>query len=178
MNNIFILFFLFFQKIDDKYYIILHTHYLLGKKMRKKIIGIIIGMLVTTILLPSLSATSTIGIKKEIFRDCYIEATGTVEPCGDFIRYVMFKHFYIRPYRDERAFVFLWLIEFLEPDVTVTIYSEKNGDILWEDTGLNGVWGMRLFWYFGTYTNDGSTQDKLVVNLQGNAKAIIAYTED
>ncbi|KYK21134.1 hypothetical protein AYK21_05225 [Thermoplasmatales archaeon SG8-52-2] len=116
--------------------------------------------------------------KKEVFKDCYIEATGNVEPSGDFIKYVMFKHFWFRPYRDERAFVFLWLIEFLEPDVSVTIYTEENGDILWEDTGLTGVWGMRLFWYFGIYTNDGSTDDQLVVNLQGNAKAIIVYTEE
>jgi len=146
--------------------------------MRKKIVGILIVMLVLTMVLPSASANLALGNKKEIFKNCYIEATGTVEPCGDFIQWVMFKHFYIRPYHDERAFVLLWLIEFLEPDVTVTIYSEKNGDILWEDTGLIGVWGMRLFWYYGTYTNDGSTEDSLVVNLQGNAKAIIAYTED
>ena len=148
------------------------------KNMRKEIVGIIIVMLVVTMFIPTMSATPFLRNKREIFRDCYIEATGMVEPCGDFIRYVMFKHFYIRPYHDERAFVFLWLIEFFEPDVKVTIYSEKNGDILWEDTGLTGVWGMRLFWFYGIYTNDGSTEDKLVVNLQGTAKGIIAYTED
>ena len=147
----------------------------MGKKMKKKVVGLVIGMLVITMFLPSITATSMFGNEKKVFRDCYIEATGTVEPCGDFIRYVMFKHFYIRPYRDERAFVLLWLIEFLEPEVTVTIYSEKNGDVLWEDTGLTGVWGIRLFWFFGVYTNDGSTEDQLVVNLQGNAKKIITY---
>lgn len=147
--------------------------------MRKKIIGIIIGMLLITMLLPSISATPTFGNKKEVFKDCYIEATGEVEPSGgSLFRYVMFKYFYIRPYGDERAFVFLWLIEFLEPDVSVTIYTEKNGDILWEDTGLIGVWGMRLFLYFGIYTNEGSTEDQLVVNLQGNAKKVIVYKED
>ena len=147
--------------------------------MRKKIIGLIIGMLLITMFLPSISAIQTFGNKKEVFKDCYIEATGDVEPSGgSLFRYVMFKYFYIRPYRDERAFVFLWLIEFLEPDVSVKIYTEKNGDILWEDTGLTGVWGMRLFWYFGIYTNEGSTEDQLVVNLQGNAKKVIVYTED
>ncbi len=146
--------------------------------MRKKIIGIIIFLILMTQIIPTISATPTFGNKKEVFKDCYIEASGTVEPCGDFIKYVMFKHFYIRPYRDERAFVLLWLIEFLEPDVTVTIYTEENGEVLWEDTGLTGVWGMRLFWYFGIYTNDGSTDDQLVVNLHGNAKRIIVYTED
>jgi steroid 5-alpha reductase family enzyme len=147
--------------------------------MRKKLIGLIICMLLITLLLQSVSAAPTLGNKKEIFKDCYIEATGTVEPVsGNLFQYLMFKYFYIRPYGDERAFVLLWLIEWMEPDVTVTIYSEKDGDILWEDTGLTGVWGMRQFWYYGIYTNEGSTDDQLVVNLQGNAKVIIVYTEE
>jgi len=147
--------------------------------MRKKMIGIIIGMLLITLLLPSISATPTFGNKKEVFKNCYIEVAGTVESVsGNLFQYLMFKHFYIRPHGDERAFVLLWLIEWREPDVTVTIYTEENGDILWQDTGLSGVWGMRLFWYNGIYTNEGSTEDQLVVNLQGNAKAVIAYTEE
>ena len=65
----------------------------------------------------------------------------------------------------------------MEPNVAVTIYAEKNGDILWQDTGLTGVWGMRLLLYSGIYTNEGSTEDQLIVNLQGNAKIAITYTE-
>jgi len=147
--------------------------------MKKKIIGIIIGTLLISLLMPSISANPTLGNKKEVFENCYVEATGDVEPSGgSLFRYVMFKIFFIRPYGDNRAFVFRWLIEFLEPDVTVTIYTEKNGDILWQDTGLNGVWGMRLFWYNGIYTNEGSTENQLVVNLEGNAKIVTVYTED
>ncbi|MBU0496801.1 MAG: hypothetical protein KKC68_02300 [Candidatus Thermoplasmatota archaeon] len=48
-------------------------------------IGIVIGMLVTTLLPPSISVTPTFGNKKEVFKDCYIEATGDVEPSGEFI---------------------------------------------------------------------------------------------
>ncbi|KYK31574.1 MAG: hypothetical protein AYK22_02465 [Thermoplasmatales archaeon SG8-52-3] len=147
--------------------------------MRKKIIGFFIVMLMISLLLPSISAVPTYGNKKDVFKDCYIEATGTIEKVsGNLFQYLMFKHFYIRPHGDDRAFVFLWLIEWREPDVTVTIYSEKDGDILWQDTGLTGVWGMRQFWYYGIYTNDGSTEDQLIVNLQGNAKAVIVYTEE
>jgi len=146
--------------------------------MRKKIIGIIFFMILITQIIPAASAIPTFGNKKEVFEDCYIEATGEVEPSGNLFRYLMFKFFFIRPYRDDRAFVLRWLIEWWEPEVTVTIYSEKNGEILWQDTGLSGVWGMRLFWYFGIYTNDGSTDNQLVVNLEGNAKKIIVYTED
>ncbi len=147
--------------------------------MRKRIIGIIIITLFITPLLPSPSATQILGNKKEVFKDCYIEASGDIEPSGgSLFKYVMFKYFYIRPFFDERAFVLFWLIEWWEPDVTVTIYTEKNGEILWQDTGLIGVWGMSLFWYYGIYTNEGSTKDQLVVNLQGNAKTVIVYTED
>ena len=144
--------------------------------MRKKVIGIIIGMLLITLIIPSLSATPTFANEKEVFRDCYLEVTGTVVPVsGNLFQYLMFKHFYIRPYGDERAFVLLWLIQWIEPDVTVTIYTEENGEILWQDTGLTGVWGMRLFWYKGIYTNEGSTEDQLVVNLEGTAKLVVAY---
>ena len=144
--------------------------------MKKKIIGIIIGMLLITVFIPSISATQTFGNKKEVFKDCYVELTGTVVPVsGNLFQYLMFKYFYIRPYGDDRAFVLFWLIEFLEPDVEVTIYDKKGGEILWQDTGLSGVWGMKLFWFFGIYTNDGSTDDKLVVNLQGTAKKVTAF---
>lgn len=147
--------------------------------MKRKIIAIMILTLLVIPLIPSLSATPTFGNEKKVFRDCYIEATGDVEPSGgSLFRYVMFKHFYIRPYGDDRAFVLFWLIEFLEPDVEVTIYDEKGGEILWQDTGLTGVWGLRLFWFFGTYTNEGSTDDQLVVNLHGNAKKVTAFIGD
>jgi len=147
--------------------------------MKKKIIGIIIGMLLITVFIPSISATQTFGNKREVYKDCYIEVTGTVVPVsGNLINYLMFKFFFIRPYSDERAFVILWHIQWMEPDVTVTVYTEKNGEILWEDTGLIGVWGMRLFWYKGIYTNDGTTEDQLVVNLEGNAKVVTLFTED
>ena len=147
--------------------------------MGRKIIGMIIILLIASLLLPSILATPTFGNKKEIFKDCYIEATGDIEPSGgSLIKYVMWKNFWFRPFGDDRAFVFLWLIEWMEPDVTVTIYQEKNGEILWQDTDLIGIWGMRLIWYNGIYTNDGTTEDQLVVNLQGNAKVVIVYTEN
>ena len=146
------------------------------KKMKKKIIGFFIVMLTIALLIPPTSAETFLGNEKKVFEDCYIEVTGTVVPVsGNLFEYLMFKYFYIRPYHDERAFVLLWHIQWIEPEVTVTIYDEKNGEILWEDTGLNGVWGLRLFWYNGIYTNEGSTHNQLVVNLYGNAKKITAF---
>jgi hypothetical protein len=147
--------------------------------MRKKIIGIFVVMLFIIQILPSTTATPTLpfGNEKKVFKNCYIEATGDVEPAGgSFLRFVMFKCFFIRPQGGDSAFVFLWLIEFLEPNAEVTIYNEKDGEILWQDTGLTGVWGFKLFWFKGTYTNEGSTDDQLVVNLEGTAKKVTAYT--
>ena len=65
--------------------------------MRKKIIGIIIGMLLITTLLPTLSATPNpaTGNKREVFNNCYIEATGDIEPSGGWLGYVMFKYLLI-----------------------------------------------------------------------------------
>jgi len=144
--------------------------------MGRKIIGLTICMLVVIMLFPSITATSTFGNKKEVFKDCYIEATGAVEPTGgSFIRYVMWKHFWFRPFGDDRAFVFLWRIAFMEPNVAVTIFAEKNGDVLWQDNGLTGIWGLTLFRFNGIYTNEGSTEDQLIVNFQGNVKVAIAY---
>ena len=144
--------------------------------MKKKIFGIFAAILCINLLIPSISAVTTFGNEKKMFEDCYIEVTGTVVPVsGNLFEYLMFKYFYIRPYHDERAFVLLWHIQWIEPEVTVTVYAEKNGEILWEDTGLTGVWGLRLFWYNGIYTNEGSTNDQLIVNLYGTAKRVTAF---
>jgi len=144
--------------------------------MKKKILGILIVMLFFIQVFPSAIATQPFGNEKKVFENCYIEATGDVEPSGgSLFRYVMFKYFFIRPHGGDSAFVLLWLIEFIEPNVEVTIYTEKDGEILWQDTGLKGVWGFKLFWFKGTYTNEGSTDDQLVVNLEGTAKKVTAH---
>jgi len=147
--------------------------------MKKKMIGILIIMLLTIPFLQSSMAKTTLGNEKKVFEDCYLEVTGTVVPVsGNLFQYLMFKYFYIRPHGDERAFVILWHIQWIEPDVTVKIFADKNGELLWEDTGLIGVWGMRLFLYSGIYTNDGSTDDQLVVNLQGDVKRVTVFFGD
>ena len=128
--------------------------------MRRTIMGLIIGILVATMLLPSIAATSTFGNKKEVFKHCYIEATGEIDftfklndiPIGLRYRYISF-----------------WPIVFIEPNVDVTIYSKKNGDILWEDTFESGQWVLYLVGFIGKYNNDGSTAETLIANLDGRA---------
>jgi hypothetical protein len=132
--------------------------------MKRKIIGIIAGMLVVSMLLPSIAATSTVGTKREVFKHCYIEATGEIDftfklndiPIGLRYRYISF-----------------WPIVFIEPNVDVTIYSKKNGDILWEDTFESGQWVLYLVGFIGKYNNDGSTAETLIANLEGSACFIL-----
>ena len=132
--------------------------------MRRKMIGLILIMLVVPILLPSITATSTVETKKEVFTQCYIEATGAIDftwqlndiPIG--LRY---------------RFISFWPVVFNEPDVDVTIYSRKNGDILWADTFNSGQWVLFLVGFIGKYNNDGSTTDTLIANLDGRACFIL-----
>lgn len=115
-------------------------------------------------LLPSITANSTPESKKEVFIDCYIKATGSIDftwklndiPIG--LRY---------------RFISYWPVVFNEPDVDVTIYSKKNGQILWEDTFESGQWVLYLTGFIGKYNNDGSTADTLIANLEGRACFIL-----
>jgi hypothetical protein len=62
---------------------------------------------------------------------------------------------------------------FNEPNVDVTIYSKKNGRVLWEDTFDSGQWVLYLIGFFGKYNNDGSTANTLIANLDGRTCFIL-----
>jgi hypothetical protein len=122
--------------------------------MGRKIFGILVCML---FIFTTFSTVSAIQEKK-VFTNCYIEATGSIDftwqlndiPLG--LRY---------------RFISFWPIVFNEPDVDVTIYSKKNGDILWKDTFESGQWVLYLVGFIGKYNNDGSTDETLIANLDG-----------
>jgi len=132
--------------------------------MRRKVIGIILIMLVVPLVLPSTAATSPTENKKQVFANCYLEATGPIDftfkindiPIG--LRY---------------RFISFWPIVFNEPNADVTIYSKKNGRVLWEDTFDSGQWVLYLIGFFGKYNNDGSTAQKLMANLDGRTSFIM-----
>jgi hypothetical protein len=68
-------------------------------------------------------------------------------------------------------------MQWLEPNVTVKIYDEKNGQEIWNEGNQEGLWATMLFVYRGTYTwtiEDGHD----VMTLEGTAKVIITYTGD
>jgi hypothetical protein len=131
--------------------------------MRTKVIGLILIMLMIPLILPATQATAPVETKRQIFANCYLEATGSIDftfkltdiPIGLRYRYISF-----------------WPIIFNEPSADVTIYSKKNGRTLWEDTADSGQWILYLVNFFGKYNNDGSTTGTLMANLEGRASFI------
>jgi hypothetical protein len=130
------------------------------RNMRRKLISLILVVLVVPLLLPSITATSTVETKKEIFTSCYLEASGAID-----FTYQLNDILVGLRYR----LISFWPIVFNEPTVDVTIYSKKNGNILWEDNFDSGQWVLYLVGFIGKYNNDGSTADTLIANLDGRA---------
>jgi len=59
---------------------------------------------------------------------------------------------------------------------TIKIYDEKNGQELWHNENLDGIWAMKFFFYTGLYT--WTTEDgHSVLNLQGSIKAVVILQE-
>ena len=144
--------------------------------MRKKIIGFLISLILLVTSLPLISATEinkeNENLKSNIvigpYINCYIEASGIISHF-DFPRIIgsnFWKNFWFRPFRDDRAFVSYWQILF-DKTAEIAIYSEKNGYLLWENTGEFHT-QMRIIGYFGTYIpsdNDG----EFYTIIKGNA---------
>lgn len=149
--------------------------------MNMKITGMLVSMLLIVTILPSVGAITTnttqpIGNGDKVFKNCYIEAQGLVDSSPPSNRPLMFKIFYLRSLITDRAFALYWLIIFEEPEVTVTIYSEENGEVLWQNEfDPPAVWGFRLFRFNGHYTHF-TDENGFHVNLRGNAYRAIAAT--
>ena len=136
--------------------------------MGKKILCILIGMLFI------LTTVSTVAARQErtVYKDCYIEAKGDLaEGIHNFFKYV-----FLKPYGDDRVFVLFWVMQWMEPNVSVKIYEEKNGQELWSNEGQEGIWAIKLFVYQGLYYWTNET-GPWMINLQGTAKAAITFTE-
>ena len=146
--------------------------------MRRKIIGIIISMLIILNTVPFVNATvekndetttksgkiQKILGDKQAFINCYIDASGEIDFTFQIIDI---------PIGLQRELILYWPIIFIEPDVDVTIYSKKNGEILWQDNIDSGQWNLYLFVFRGIYNNNGSTIEKLIANLEGKALMVI-----
>ncbi len=135
-------------------------------------------MLFIATIIPSLGAVSINNPKpleneNAAFKKCYIEAIGLVDNMPPSNRPLMIKILFLKSLINDRCFALYLHIIFEEPDVEVTIYSEKGGQVLWNNENACGVWGLRLIRFNGFYT-DFTDENGFHVNLQGNAFRVIA----
>lgn len=140
--------------------------------MKGKIGGLLICMLLIGTLLPIGSATQPILNDIQRFSNCYIVAEGrlTEKDFPSIIGTSMWKICYYRPFDDDRANVFYWFIRFNETS-TVTIYSEENGEILWQHQG-DLVPQLRMIRFKGIYLNELTEEGKLHIELRGTLTQI------
>jgi hypothetical protein len=143
--------------------------------MRRKVLGILVCILFIATLVPVTSATNENGAKPLItlrhwFPTCYINATGLIYN-------VMIKSLFFGQFNNH-GFAVTWLCQWdgfnTTIPTTVTIYSEKGGEVLWTNEGQNGIWALKMFFYRGVYTYEETPDGRPIVHLEG--KATLAVT--
>lgn len=145
--------------------------------MKKKIIGIliIIGLLITT--LPSATAryhnnVGATGLEK--YSDCYIEISGLLS-INDYPRLIGFQMWKILFFRtngceNPEAFIFYWYI-LLDATAEISIYTEKNGELLWQYDG-SGEPVIRILIFKGNYISTLMEEGRLKIDIDGQIKSI------
>ena len=142
--------------------------------MKRKIIAgiIIIGLIITT--LPMTSARPSKFTDSDKYSDCYIEISGLLS-INDYPRIIgasMWKLVFLRPDGNENpaAFIF-YLYLMLDEAAEVTIYTEENGELLWQHDG-EGEPEIRLFWFSGYYISTETEEGRLHKEFTGTVKNI------
>jgi len=135
--------------------------------MKGKIGELLICMLLIGTLLPIGSIAQPAPSEIQRFSHCYIVAEGrlTGKDFPSIIGTSMWKIWYMRPFDDDRANVFYWFIRFNETS-TVTIYSEENGEVLWQHQG-DLVPQLRMLRFKGIYLNELTEEGNLHIELRG-----------
>ncbi len=143
--------------------------YLEKEYEKKKIAGLFFCMLVFVGILPTISANQ---IDVQHFNSCYIVADGvlTEKDFPSIFGTSMWKMCFFRPHNDDRATILYWFIRFNEIS-SVTIYSEQNGEVLWQHQG-GTVSQLRMIAFRGVYLNDVAENGGLHIELWGNISFI------
>ena len=106
------------------------------------------------------------------FKRCYIEATGKISE-NDWFAIIrmpnMWKTFWFRPpLKELDAFVSFWRIVY-QSDSQITISTEQNGDILWDNNGQQEI-HLIIIGFYGIYIPQRSdSNEPLNVEISGNA---------
>ena len=146
--------------------------------MKMKMIVVFVSMLMIATAIPLTSASNTNKTNNKIcnpttdtYNECYIEASGKIseKDWPAIIRLPnMWKTFWFRfLLNDERAFVSFWRIIF-QSNAEVTIFTEQNGEVLWEHQGEKEV-QLIILGYVGIYNPESSDDGPLHVTISGTA---------
>lgn len=140
----------------------------------RKILTYMVVVMFLSVAFASLSLAkeyeSTNEMPTRFYNGCYIESNGKIS-IDDWFAIIrmpnMWKTFWFRPFKDEmQAFVSFWRLVF-QSDSDVTIYSEENGDILWDHQGGKEV-HLVIVGFWGEYIPT-SVDGLLNVQINGNA---------
>ena len=145
--------------------------------MNRKIVGclIIIGLILTT--LPIVTAKNQINIEPTViknYKNCYVEISGLIS-LNDYPRIIginMWKLIFLRTSgsNNPNAFVLYWYL-LLDEKSEISIYTEENGEILWQHDG-QGTPELRLLLFSGSYISSMAGEDRLQVDLNGQLRTI------
>lgn len=140
--------------------------------MKKKLIGLLICMLMLGAILPVVSANPPKLNQIQRFGTCSIIAEGTLtnKDFPSIYGTSMWKIHYTRPFNDDRAHILYWFIRFDET-AAVTIYSEEDGEVLWQHQG-DTVSQLRMVLFKGIYLNEITDDDKLYIQISGTINYI------
>jgi len=146
--------------------------------MERKLGFVCVCMLIFLTVMPVMNATSvesprSLLTQRHYFPTCYINATGLVAN-------VMFKCLFSGQINNH-AFSVFWLTQWDDFNTTVpttvTIYSEKGGELLWTNSDPLGFWALKMLFYRGVYTTSWTPDDRLVVHLEGNAALAVTLND-
>jgi hypothetical protein len=105
----------------------------------------------------------------EVFMSCFIDASGEIARI-DWPAIIkmpnMWKTTWFRPFKDDRAVATYWQLVF-DSKSEIRIYSEENGELLWQHDGSDYP-QIRIFGFYGTYIPSSSYGESLHVSIRGN----------
>jgi hypothetical protein len=143
--------------------------------MRKKLIGLIIGMLVVSLLLPSITAKISHSCPVEPegrYKNCYIEASGDIHndwpafiKLPNVVRFVWLKQSNL----DVRFGLYSYIL--FGKNATVTIYDKEGGTQLWQHQGIHDP-SITLLGFSGEYVFDGTPYNLTHATINGNARLL------
>ena len=151
-------------------------HFLEVNKMKRKLIGCFVGLMLVVVALPVSSSVFSLGGSGDFekFSDCYIEISGILSETDypSIIGISMWKMVFLRPEGndDPAAFILYWFLRYKE-SASITIYDQQNGNILWQHDGV-GEYQFRILWFSGSYEPIGVPGNSLQTDISGTVKAI------